>query len=171
MEDNVREMYEKARAAFKIVEFWPQEKVDEMVLAVGWELQKPETADELARMAVEKSGIGVYEDKVHKIGTKVRGTLFDQIGVKTCGLVEEDKAKGDPEVRCRSASSRTWFLARTPSRRSAVSRFHVEDAQCDHLFAPPPYGAGDLYDGRAHPQGVGEGRRAGGSGSVHPPHE
>jgi sulfoacetaldehyde dehydrogenase len=94
MEDNVREMYEKARAAFAIVEFWPQEKVDEMVLAVGWELQKPETGDELARLAVEGSGIGVYEDKVHKIGTKVRGTLYDQIGVKTCGLVEDDKAKG-----------------------------------------------------------------------------
>ena len=94
MEDNVKEMYERARAAFKVVEFWPQEKVDEMVLAVGWELQKKETAEELAHLAVEKSGIGVYEDKVHKIGTKVRGTLYDQIGVKTCGLVEEDKAKG-----------------------------------------------------------------------------
>jgi sulfoacetaldehyde dehydrogenase len=94
MEDNIKEMYEKARAAFKIVEFWPQEKVDEMVLAVGWELQKQETAEELARLAVEGSGIGVTEDKVHKIGTKVRGTLYDQIGVKTCGLVEEDKAKG-----------------------------------------------------------------------------
>ena len=88
MEDNIQEMYEKARAAFKTVEYWPQEKVDEMVLAVGWELQKKETAEELARLAVEKSGIGVYEDKVHKIGTKVRGTLYDQIGVKTCGLVE-----------------------------------------------------------------------------------
>jgi sulfoacetaldehyde dehydrogenase len=94
MEDNISEMYEKARAAFKTVEFWPQEKVDEMVLAVGWELQKQETAEELARLAVEKSGIGVFEDKVHKIGTKVRGTLYDQIGVKTCGLVEEDKARG-----------------------------------------------------------------------------
>jgi len=94
MEDNIQEMYEKARAAFKTVEYWPQEKVDEMVLAVGWELQKAETADELARLAVEKSGLGVYEDKVHKIGTKVRGTLYDQIGIKTCGLVSEDKAKG-----------------------------------------------------------------------------
>jgi sulfoacetaldehyde dehydrogenase len=94
MEDNIQEMYKKARAAFKTVEFWPQEKVDEMVLAVGWELQKKETAEELARLAVEKSGIGVFEDKVNKIGTKVRGTLYDQIGVKTCGLVEEDKAKG-----------------------------------------------------------------------------
>ncbi len=94
MEDNIQEMYQKARTAFKTVEFWPQEKVDEMVLAVGWELQKKETAEELARLAVEKSGIGVFEDKVNKIGTKVRGTLYDQIGVKTCGLVEEDKARG-----------------------------------------------------------------------------
>lgn len=94
MEDNIKEMYKKARTAFHEVEFWPQEKVDEMVMAVGWELQKKETAEELARLAVEKSGIGVYEDKVAKIGTKVRGTLYDQIGVKTCGLVEEDKEKG-----------------------------------------------------------------------------
>ncbi len=94
MEDDIKEMYQKARAAFKTVEYWPQEKVDEMVMAVGWELQKKETAEELARLAVEKSGIGVYEDKVAKIGTKVRGTLYDQIGVKTCGLVEEDKEKG-----------------------------------------------------------------------------
>ena len=93
MEDAIQEMYGKARAAFKTVEYWPQEKVDEMVLAVGWELQKKETAEELAGLAV-KSGLGVYEDKVHKIGTKVRGTLYDQIGVKTCGLVSEDKAKG-----------------------------------------------------------------------------
>ncbi len=94
MEDNIKEMYEKARAAFQTVEFWPQEKVDEMVQAVGWELQKEETATELARLAVEGSGIGVYEDKVHKIGTKVRGTLYDQLGVKTCGLVEENREKG-----------------------------------------------------------------------------
>lgn len=94
MEDNIQEMYEKARAAFAVVEFWSQEKVDEMVQAVGWELQKDETAHELARLAVEGSGIGVYEDKVHKIGTKVRGTLYDQLGIKTCGLIEEDKAKG-----------------------------------------------------------------------------
>jgi len=47
-EGNIKEMYEKARAAFEIVEYWPQKKVDEKFLAVGWELQKPETAEELA---------------------------------------------------------------------------------------------------------------------------
>ena len=30
----------KAKAAQRVIEFWPQEKVDEMVLAVGWENYK-----------------------------------------------------------------------------------------------------------------------------------
>jgi hypothetical protein len=38
MEDNIQEMYKKARKAFREVENWPQEKVDEMVQAVAWEL-------------------------------------------------------------------------------------------------------------------------------------
>jgi len=94
MSDNVKEMYKRAREAFREIESWPQEKVDEMVAAVGWEWQKPETAQALARLAVDESNIGVYEDKVHKIGNKIRGTLRDQLGVQTCGLVKEDKEKG-----------------------------------------------------------------------------
>ena len=94
MEDNIQEMYAKARKAFKEVEFWPQEKVDMMVQAVGWELQKEETRKALAKLAVDESGIGVYEDKLAKIKTKTMGTLWDQRGVKTCGLIEEDKALG-----------------------------------------------------------------------------
>jgi sulfoacetaldehyde dehydrogenase len=90
----VEELYQRARAAFEEIEFWPQEKVDEMVAAVGWEWQKPEVAEVLARQAVDESGIGVYEDKVAKIQSKTRGTLWDMRGVKTCGLVEEDKERG-----------------------------------------------------------------------------
>jgi sulfoacetaldehyde dehydrogenase len=94
MEDNIQEMYKRARNAFEEVEFWPQEKVDEMVQAVGWEWQKEETRKALAKLAVDESGIGVYEDKLNKIKTKTLGTLWDQRGAKTCGLVEEDKERG-----------------------------------------------------------------------------
>jgi len=87
-------MYQRARAAFRVVEFWPQEKVDEMVAAAGWEWQKEENRKALARLAVEESGIGVYEDKFHKIFSKTVGTLRDQVGAKTCGLVRDDPAKG-----------------------------------------------------------------------------
>ena len=90
----IQELYERARRAFEQIEFWPQDKVDEMVAAVGWEWQQEATAKELARLAVDESGIGVYEDKVAKIQSKTRGTLWDMKGVKTCGLVEEDKERG-----------------------------------------------------------------------------
>ena len=48
----------------------------------------------MAHLAVSESGIGVYEDKVHKIQNKTRGMMRDMIGQKTCGLVREDKEKG-----------------------------------------------------------------------------
>jgi len=94
MSDDIGEMYARARKAFETVEFWPQEKVDEMVAAVGWEWQKPENAEVLARTAVDESGIGVYEDKVAKIQAKTRGTMRDMIGERTAGLVREDREKG-----------------------------------------------------------------------------
>ncbi len=94
-DDNIKEMYKRARKAFEEIEFWPQEKVDEMVMAAGWEWQKEEVAKKLARLAVDESrGIGVYEDKVHKIQAKTRGTMRDLTGHKTCGLIREDQEKG-----------------------------------------------------------------------------
>jgi len=94
MSDEIREMYERAKKAFEEIEFWPQDKVDEMVQAVGWEWQKEETAKALARLAVDESGIGLYEDKVAKIQAKTRGSLRDMLGVKTCGVVKQDRKRG-----------------------------------------------------------------------------
>ena len=94
MEDDIKEMYARAKKAFEEYQYWPQEKVDEVVQAVGWMWQKEEVRKVLARTAVDESGIGVYEDKLAKIKTKTLGTLWDQRGIKTCDLVEEDKARG-----------------------------------------------------------------------------
>jgi sulfoacetaldehyde dehydrogenase len=94
MEDNIQEMYQKAREAFKQVEFWPQERVDEMVQAVAWELLKDDVRHKLGHMAVEESNIGHAEDKVNKIKNKTLGTLWDMRNAKTCGLIEENTALG-----------------------------------------------------------------------------
>jgi sulfoacetaldehyde dehydrogenase len=94
MHDDIDQMYRRARSAFEEIEFWPQDKVDEMVAAVGWELQKEETARTLVKQAMEEGGLGVYEHKVGKQINKVRGALRDMNGVKTCGVVDEDKEKG-----------------------------------------------------------------------------
>jgi len=94
MEDNIQEMYGKARKAFKEVEFWPQEKVDEMVQAVAWELLKDDVRHKLGYLAVEESNIGNADDKVNKIKNKTLGTLWDMRNAKTCGMIEENKALG-----------------------------------------------------------------------------
>lgn len=94
MADNLKEMLEKARAAQKIVEFWPQEKVDEMVAAAAWEVFKLENAEACARMAVEETKMGIYEHKLIKHQKKTVGTLRDLDGVKTVGIIEEDKERG-----------------------------------------------------------------------------
>ena len=94
MEDNIQEMYARARKAFREIEYWPQEKVDEMVQAVAWELLKEDVRHKLGHMAVDESNIGNAEDKVNKIKNKTLGTLYDMRNAKTCGMVEENKALG-----------------------------------------------------------------------------
>ena len=94
MEDNLQEMYARARKAFHDVEYWPQEKVDEMVQAVAWELLKDDVRHKLGHLAVDESGIGNAEDKVNKIKNKTLGTLWDMRNVKTCDLVEENTELG-----------------------------------------------------------------------------
>jgi sulfoacetaldehyde dehydrogenase len=92
--NEIDELYRRARWAFEEVEYWPQKRVDEVVAAVAWEWSKDEAARAMAKLAVEESGIGVFEDKAAKIKSKTRGTLWDQKGVVTCGLVREDREAG-----------------------------------------------------------------------------
>jgi sulfoacetaldehyde dehydrogenase len=94
MEDNIQEMYARARKAFREIEYWPQQKVDEMVQAVAWELMKEDVRHKLGHMAVDESNIGNAEDKVNKIKNKTLGTLYDMRNAKTCGVIEENKVLG-----------------------------------------------------------------------------
>lgn len=92
MSEIIDALMSKARAAQQQIEFWPQEKVDMMVAAVGWETCK--RAEEIARLAVEETQMGVYEHKLLKHQKKTLGTLRDLQGVKTVGVIEEDLEKG-----------------------------------------------------------------------------
>jgi len=85
-------LIEKAKAVQETIEFWSQEQVDMMVAAVGWATYQ--RAEEIARLAVEETGMGVYEHKLLKHQKKTLGTLRDLRGVKTVGVIEEDDARG-----------------------------------------------------------------------------
>ncbi len=94
MEDNIQEMYERGRAAFETVEYWSQDQVDMVCQAVGYRLTREDVRTTLGNLAVDESGIGDKADKVAKIKNKTLGTLWDQKGVKTCGMIEENKELG-----------------------------------------------------------------------------
>ncbi len=92
MTATIAQLMAKARSAQEVIEFWPQEKVDEMVAAVGWETYKE--AESIAQLAVEETGMGVYKHKLLKHQKKTLGTLRDLQGVRTVGVIEEDPDRG-----------------------------------------------------------------------------
>jgi len=94
MDQNIDVLIERARQAQQEIEFWPQDKVDLMVAAVAWETYKPEMAQQIARLAVDETGMGVYEHKLLKHQKKTLGTLRDMQGVKSVGVIEEIPEKG-----------------------------------------------------------------------------
>ncbi|MFN8006834.1 MAG: acetaldehyde dehydrogenase (acetylating) [Terriglobia bacterium] len=91
-----RTCVESVYEAWKLYADFPQEKVDAIVQAVaqaGWAAAEP-----LARMAVDETGFGKYEDKIlkNKFGSMfVYNAIKD---LKTVGILREDHEKGILEI-------------------------------------------------------------------------
>jgi sulfoacetaldehyde dehydrogenase len=84
----------KARAAQKQVEKYTQEQIDEVALSVAWQVYKDDNIAACAKIAVEETGKGVYEDKITKHKVKVFGVCRDIKHAKTVGVIERDEARG-----------------------------------------------------------------------------
>lgn len=94
IEKVISDLIAKARAAQKQVENYTQEQIDEVCLSVGWQLYKDDNIAECARVAVEETGMGVYEDKIKKHKVKVGGVCRDILKAKTVGIIERNEATG-----------------------------------------------------------------------------
>jgi len=94
MEQEIKRLVDQARAAQEEIEFWSQEKVDEMIAAVGWQLYQRPHAEACAKLAVEETGMGVYDHKVLKHMKKTLGVLRDLHGLQTVGVIEHNESKG-----------------------------------------------------------------------------
>ena len=88
----------RARAAQAIAEGYDQARIDELVAAAGWAILEPARNRELAELAVRDTGIGDVEDKVLKNHRKTLGLLRDLHGMRTVGVMSEDKARGIVEI-------------------------------------------------------------------------
>ena len=84
----------RARAAMEEFSGTSQERLDEAVTALAWSLYKPETAKQLAELAVEITGLGNVESKIIKNQRKTFGTLRDLLRVKSTGIIDENPEKG-----------------------------------------------------------------------------
>ncbi|HAK47175.1 MAG TPA: aldehyde dehydrogenase [Spirochaeta sp.] len=89
-------LLEKARKAQEQIAGYTQEQIDEVCIAVGWQVYDDDNIKQLAEAAVTETGMGNVEDKIKKHKGKVLGVLKDVISpeAKSVGLIEEDEAKG-----------------------------------------------------------------------------
>jgi succinate-semialdehyde dehydrogenase len=85
----VEELVAKARVAQAAYESFSQEQVDVIVKGVGKYVY--DNAEMLARMAVEETGIGVYEDKILKNQGKARVIWNNLKSKKSRGIIKEDR--------------------------------------------------------------------------------
>ena len=84
---------ELARKAQAIVNDYTQEQIDEICLAIGWEVYEDENIAKLAKMAVEETGYGNVQSKIIKHKRKVGGVLHDIKGAKGVGLIERNEVR------------------------------------------------------------------------------
>ena len=96
MEGNsvIDDLIKKARIAQEKISGYTQEQIDDVCKAVAWQVYKDENIRELAKLAVEETGMGKFEDKLTKHKNKVLGVIVDVLAAKTVGLIERDEGKG-----------------------------------------------------------------------------
>jgi sulfoacetaldehyde dehydrogenase len=137
---SVAELVRRARSAQREFERWPQERVDEAVLACGWAIMKPENNRVLAETAVRDSGLGNVADKVTKNHRKTLGLLRDLARVKTVGVIAEYPEQGITEI----ARPAGVVAALTPSTNPGATPANqiINCVKCRNaiILAPSPKG-------------------------------
>ena len=83
----------RAKAAQKQIQFYTQEQIDEVCVAIGWEVYNDQNIEILAKLAVEETKMGNVQDKITKHKNKVLGVLKDVQHAKSVGCIEVDEVK------------------------------------------------------------------------------
>lgn len=84
---------QRAKAAQQQIRFYTQEQIDEVCVAIGWEVYNDQNIEILAKMAVEETKMGNVQDKITKHKNKVLGVLKDVQHAKSVGCIEVDEEK------------------------------------------------------------------------------
>ncbi len=90
----VDETVRRARAAQSLVEHWPQERVDDLVAAVGWRCYQEDDARRLADLSHAETGMGDPGHLYELQRDRVLGQLHELHGQVTAGVIEEIPERG-----------------------------------------------------------------------------
>ena len=139
----IAELVDKARAAMNVFIDYDQERVNEVVQAVAWAIIKPENAEELARLAVEDTGLGNYEDKVNKNRRKSLGTLRDLMdpAARSVGVINVDEEKGITEIAKPVGVVAAVTPSTNPAATPANKTMMALKGRNAIIIAPSPKGA------------------------------
>ncbi len=95
----VEDMVARARAAQQRFEANSSQALyDRAAAAAAWAIMEPARNQELAKMAVETTGLGNVPDKITKNHRKTLGLMRDIQGVQTFGVVKDDAETGITEI-------------------------------------------------------------------------
>lgn len=89
--NQIASVVEKSRTAQEIFTEFNQKQVDAVVREIAKTVY--DNAEVLARMAVDETKMGVYEDKVFKNRSKSRNIWYDLKDKKSMGIIKRDKEK------------------------------------------------------------------------------
>jgi sulfoacetaldehyde dehydrogenase len=89
----ISDLIERARKAQKEIENYTQEQIDDVCLSVAWQVYNDDNIAKCAALAVEETGMGIYEDKIKKHKVKILGVITDVKKVRSVGLIEHDEKK------------------------------------------------------------------------------
>lgn len=87
------DVFERARKALAIIETYSQERVDRLCQAVAWAVANKRTFTRLVEMGIAESGLGDADSRMGK-RMKIRGVLRDALRQKSVGVIEEQPDKG-----------------------------------------------------------------------------
>ena len=119
----VNSLIEKARKAQQEFESFSQEQTDAIVKEIGKVVY--DNAEKLARMTVDETKMGVYEDKVAKCHGKSKCIWNSLKGKKSVGIIDENKETGIIKV----AKAKGVVGAVTPVTNPVVT------PMCNIMFA------------------------------------
>lgn len=139
----IGELITKARGAMEKIKNYNQEQTNELVQAVAWAIYREDRAKELARIAVQDTGLGKFEDKVTKNQRKTFGTLRDLMApeAKSVGIINVDNEKGITEIAKPVGVVAAVTPSTNPGATPANKAMMAVKGRNGVIIAPSPKGA------------------------------